>query len=230
MHHVILGAGPAGVIAAETIRKHQPGDAITIVGDEKEPPYSRMAIPYLLMGNIAEKGTWLRKGTGHFESLQIKLVQARATHVDTGTRTVALDDGQQLRFDTSADRHRLDAGAPADSRNRPAGRASLLDAGRCAQDHGAGGQGRARAADGRRLHRLHHHGIARGARRSPVGRRDGRPHGAAHDGPDGRRHDQGLVREEGRGGLHRHARRGHRSRHAARGEAVERHSASRSTW
>ncbi len=28
--------------------------------------------------------------------------------------------------------------------------------------------------------------------------RDGRPHGAAHDGPDGRRHDQGLVREEGR--------------------------------
>ena len=49
MHHVILGAGPAGVIAAETIRKHQPRDAITIVGDEKETPYSRMAIPYLLM-------------------------------------------------------------------------------------------------------------------------------------------------------------------------------------
>ena len=78
MHHVILGAGPAGVIAAETIRKHQPRDAITIVGDEKEPPYSRMAIPYLLMGNIGEKGTWLRKGAGHFEALQIKLVQARA--------------------------------------------------------------------------------------------------------------------------------------------------------
>ncbi|HXD39467.1 MAG TPA: FAD-dependent oxidoreductase [Ramlibacter sp.] len=100
MDHVILGAGPAGVIAAETIRKHQPGDAITIVGDEKEPPYSRMAIPYLLMGNIAEKGTWLRKGLGHFESLQIKLVQARATNLDTGSRTVALDGGQQLRFDT----------------------------------------------------------------------------------------------------------------------------------
>ena len=38
-HHIILGAGPAGVIAAETIRKHAPGDAITIVGDEHEPPY-----------------------------------------------------------------------------------------------------------------------------------------------------------------------------------------------
>src|SRR6266498_4187979 len=100
MHHVILGAGPAGVIAAETIRKHQPQDAITIVGDEKEPPYSRMAIPYLLMGNIAESGTWLRKGFGHFEGLQIKLVQGRVTQVDSGARTISLDTGQQLRFDT----------------------------------------------------------------------------------------------------------------------------------
>jgi NAD(P)H-nitrite reductase large subunit len=100
MHHVILGAGPAGVIAAETIRKHKPQHAITIVGDEKEPPYSRMAIPYLLMGNIAEQGTWLRKGQGHFEGLQIKLVQARATNVDTRARSVALDSGQSLRFDT----------------------------------------------------------------------------------------------------------------------------------
>jgi NADPH-dependent 2,4-dienoyl-CoA reductase/sulfur reductase-like enzyme len=100
MHHVILGAGPAGVIAAETIRKHQPGNAITIVGDEKEPPYSRMAIPYLLMGNIPEAGTWLRKGLGHFDALQIKLVQGRATHIDIGARSVALDSGQQLRFDT----------------------------------------------------------------------------------------------------------------------------------
>ena len=56
-HHVILGAGPAGVIAAETLRSLAPGDAITIVGDEREPPYSRMAIPYLLMGNIDERGT-----------------------------------------------------------------------------------------------------------------------------------------------------------------------------
>jgi NAD(P)H-nitrite reductase large subunit len=99
MHHVILGAGPAGVIAAETIRKHQPQDAITIIGDEKEPPYSRMAIPYLLVGRIPESGTWLRKGLGHFESLQIKLVQGRAMAVDASARTVTLEEGQQLQFD-----------------------------------------------------------------------------------------------------------------------------------
>ena len=57
MHHVILGAGPAGVIAAETIRKHAPADAITLIGDEPDAPYSRMAIPYLLIGYIDESGT-----------------------------------------------------------------------------------------------------------------------------------------------------------------------------
>ena len=32
MKHVILGNGPAGVVAAETLRKAAPGDAITLVG------------------------------------------------------------------------------------------------------------------------------------------------------------------------------------------------------
>jgi NAD(P)H-nitrite reductase large subunit len=100
MHHLILGAGPAGVVAAETIRKHRPQDAITIVGDEREAPYSRMAIPYLLIGRIGEAGTWLRKGAGHYETLRIKLVQDRATAVDAATRVVTLASGQQLGFDT----------------------------------------------------------------------------------------------------------------------------------
>ena len=99
MHHVILGAGPAGVIAAETIRKHAPADAITLVGDEKEAPYSRMAIPYLLMGNIPERGTWLRKGLNHYANQHIQLVRARAKSLDANKRLVMLDNGQQLSFD-----------------------------------------------------------------------------------------------------------------------------------
>jgi NAD(P)H-nitrite reductase large subunit len=100
MHHLILGAGPAGVIAAETVRKHRPQDAITIVGDEREPPYSRMAIPYLLIGSIDESGTRLRKGAGHYDEQRIKLVQDRVTAVDTGARTVKLTHGGDLGFDT----------------------------------------------------------------------------------------------------------------------------------
>jgi NAD(P)H-nitrite reductase large subunit len=99
-HHLILGAGPAGVIAAETIRKLAPLDAITIVGDEPEPPYSRMVIPYLLIGNVKEQGTYLRKGATHFTDLKINIVRARVQSVQAATKIVALDNGQSLSFDT----------------------------------------------------------------------------------------------------------------------------------
>jgi len=99
-HHVILGAGPAGVIAAETIRKLAPLDAITIVGDEPEPPYSRMAIPYLLMGNVDEHGTYLRKSTTHFSDLKVHLLQATVSHVDAAAKTIVFDDDETLAFDT----------------------------------------------------------------------------------------------------------------------------------
>ena len=98
-HHLILGAGPAGVIAAETIRKHSPDDSITIVGDEAEPPYSRMAIPYLLMGNIDERGTYLRKNDAHFAELGVNLVRAQAIRLHDATKIVALSDGQSLSYD-----------------------------------------------------------------------------------------------------------------------------------
>ena len=99
MRHVILGAGPAGVIAAETIRKYAANDEIVIVGDEPEPSYSRMAIPYLLMGHIGEAGTQLRHGAGHFEKLRIDVRRARATEVDIEQRCVKLTDGGPLAFD-----------------------------------------------------------------------------------------------------------------------------------
>ncbi|MCX7814099.1 MAG: FAD-dependent oxidoreductase [Tepidimonas ignava] len=98
-HHVILGAGPAGVIAAETIRKHAPHDRVTLVGDEPEPPYSRMAIPYLLVGNIDERGTYLRKHPGHYAALGIDCVAGRATAVDTQARRITLHDGRTLQYD-----------------------------------------------------------------------------------------------------------------------------------
>lgn len=99
MRHVILGNGPAGVVAAETIRKLAPADEIVVVGAEPGRPYSRMAIPYLLTGKIDEAGTLLRKDPEHFARLGIALRQGRATRVDAAARTVALEDGAALPFD-----------------------------------------------------------------------------------------------------------------------------------
>ena len=99
MRHVIIGNGPAGVIAAETLRAQRPADDIVLLGDEPEPPYSRMAIPYLLEGDIGEAGTYLRKDADHFARLRIELRRAAARRLDTQARTVALSDGGTLGYD-----------------------------------------------------------------------------------------------------------------------------------
>lgn len=99
MRHVIIGNGPAGVIAAETIRKNASEDDIIVIGDEAEPPYSRMAIPHLLACNTNEAGTYLRRERDHFSRLQITQVQGRAVHVSSRTRTVKMEDGSAIEFD-----------------------------------------------------------------------------------------------------------------------------------
>src|SRR5512138_372253 len=95
MRHVILGNGPAGVIAAETIRKHAPKDEIVLVGAEPGAPYSRMAIPYLLTGKIGEAGTLLRKDPDHFDKLGIRTKAGRARAVSAAARTVSFEDGSE---------------------------------------------------------------------------------------------------------------------------------------
>jgi len=99
MKHLILGNGPTGVVAAETLRKADPDAEIVMVGAEPEPPYSRMAIPYLLDGDIDEAGTYLRKSAGHFDELRIRQRVGRAVALNTQTRTVLFHDGGQESFD-----------------------------------------------------------------------------------------------------------------------------------
>ena len=99
MHHVIIGAGPAGVIAAETLRKADGASKVTIVGDEPEPPYSRMAIPYLLADDIDEAGTYLRKQDNHYEECGINVVRDRVKRVDRGSKTLVLAGDRTLSYD-----------------------------------------------------------------------------------------------------------------------------------
>lgn len=99
MKHIILGNGPAGVVAAETLRRAAPNDDILLVGNEPEPPYSRMAIPYLLEGNIDEAGTYLRKSADHFHGLRIRQKLGRAVALNADKRTVLFDDGHFEDYD-----------------------------------------------------------------------------------------------------------------------------------
>lgn len=99
MRYLILGAGPAGVTAAETLAKTDPAGDITLLAGEAGAPYARMALPYLLSGRIQEQGTHIRPDPGHYGRLGIRLLQGRAGAVDAQARTVTLEDGRILPYD-----------------------------------------------------------------------------------------------------------------------------------
>lgn len=88
MTYVIIGAGPAGVTAADTLRKADPSTDVVMIGSEPEPPYSRMAIPYVLTGLIKEEGTYLRKDDGHYDANAIQYRQGIVASIDPAKKTL----------------------------------------------------------------------------------------------------------------------------------------------
>lgn len=99
MQYVIVGAGPSGVTAAETLRKIDPASTVTLVDGEKDPPYGRMAIPYYLIGKVPEEGVYLRKTDNHYEGLGIRHVQDRAESVSPDDATLTLESGEVIPYD-----------------------------------------------------------------------------------------------------------------------------------
>lgn len=99
MQHVIIGAGPAGVTAAEALRRLSPDCEITIIGDEPEPPYSRMALPYHLVNQVGEFGTYLRKKENYFDDQRIDILQDRVSSIDTEAKIVTLESGSEKAYD-----------------------------------------------------------------------------------------------------------------------------------
>ena len=99
MKHIIIGTGPAGIIAAETLRKLDRDAQIQVLGDEPEPPYSRMALPYLLNGKITEADTCLRNKQGHYATCGIEITQDRVTAIDPRNRSITTAGNCELPYD-----------------------------------------------------------------------------------------------------------------------------------
>ncbi|WP_299878506.1 NAD(P)/FAD-dependent oxidoreductase [uncultured Cocleimonas sp.] len=98
MRHVIIGAGPCGVVAAETLRKQDPDSTIILIGNEPIPPYSRMAIPYFLMKDIDEAGTHLRSDD-FYDTHNIQYLGHAVENVDTDLKVLTTDDGTEIPYD-----------------------------------------------------------------------------------------------------------------------------------
>ena len=97
-HHIIIGGGPAGVAAAETIRATAGPEAqITLISNE--PAYSRMVLPYYLANDIPERHV-LTGDAAYFEQHGITSLSGQVEKIDTQARTVTLGDGSSHTFDT----------------------------------------------------------------------------------------------------------------------------------
>jgi nitrite reductase (NADH) large subunit len=99
MKHVIIGNGIAGVCAAEAIRTLDQTAAITMIGDETFPPYSRPMISHVLDGSQPHAKLAIRS-ENFYDDLKIDaLLGQRATAIDVDGHQVSLADGRRVDFD-----------------------------------------------------------------------------------------------------------------------------------
>ncbi len=96
---VIVGAGIAGVAAAESLRGASPGAEITLVSKEAELPYYRLNLTRYLAGEISEHDLPMHPASW-YEEQNIRLllgVEAAAIHAED--HVVELHGGERLPFD-----------------------------------------------------------------------------------------------------------------------------------
>jgi len=96
---VIVGAGIAGLSAAENARQTCPNARITLVSKEKDLPYYRLNLTRYLAGEVDESILPVRP-EAWFEENEITLLRgAEVTGIDTANKSVTLDSGPALAFD-----------------------------------------------------------------------------------------------------------------------------------
>ncbi|WP_326668756.1 NAD(P)/FAD-dependent oxidoreductase [Streptomyces sp. NBC_01257] len=99
---VVVGAAAAGLTAVETLRAKGYEGRLTLVGDERHPPYDRPPLSKELLGESWEPSdTWLRK-EDVLAALDVDLrLGCRAIGLDQGARTIALSTGERLPYDAA---------------------------------------------------------------------------------------------------------------------------------
>jgi nitrite reductase (NADH) large subunit len=96
---VIIGAGIAGVSAAESVREHAPQAEIILLSKEKELPYWRLNLTRLLAGEFQEKNLPLHSEEWYVER-NIKLRRGvSATRLLLTEKAVEMEGGDQIQFD-----------------------------------------------------------------------------------------------------------------------------------
>ena len=96
--HLVIGGGTAGLNAIRTIREEDGGSSeITLVSAER--PYSRMVLPYYLGETISESHVFTATPASLAAWKVKSLIGRKAARLDTGVRTLTLDDNSTVEYD-----------------------------------------------------------------------------------------------------------------------------------
>ncbi|HEU0299108.1 MAG TPA: FAD-dependent oxidoreductase, partial [Longimicrobium sp.] len=96
--YAVAGTGIAGLSACEAIRERDPAAAITLVGEEPHPFYSRPGLAYLLTGSVPETRLYVRS-PGEVAALGIDRIHARAASLHPAEHRLTLQDGRTIGYD-----------------------------------------------------------------------------------------------------------------------------------
>ncbi|MFF2806111.1 NAD(P)/FAD-dependent oxidoreductase [Streptomyces sp. NPDC058000] len=93
----VVGASAAGITAAEALRRAGWTGPLTLIGDEPHLPYDRPPLSKQLLHGAWEPERLLLRTAEQLTPLGLDLrLGTRATGLDVATRTLTLDDGEQL--------------------------------------------------------------------------------------------------------------------------------------
>jgi NAD(P)H-nitrite reductase large subunit/ferredoxin len=96
---VVIGAGVAGVTAAEELRRELPEANLTLIGDEPYAFYNRMGITRLVSESVSIDSLYLNRDDWA-ESRRIDYRRGQpVTAIDRENRDVALADGERVPYD-----------------------------------------------------------------------------------------------------------------------------------
>jgi len=97
---LILGNGPAGQAAAEQLRREGYAGPITIVDPDGDEPYDKPNLSKDYLAGDAPPEWIPLRGDDFFVGHDIeRLLGRRAASIDTGAKTVTLDDGSECAYD-----------------------------------------------------------------------------------------------------------------------------------
>ena len=96
--YIIIGSGPAGIVAAETIRRNDASGEICIISADPHGYYSRPGLAYYLNGDIPRKQLFPFQKE-YYRELGLRWHTGSVTAIDPIRHTVSVSAGPNLPYD-----------------------------------------------------------------------------------------------------------------------------------